>query len=92
MDPDPPFGYFNRGLAAHAGWRHQAAKEAFAKEVARAPDYHEFHFWLAVAYLNLGEVEQARKHLTVAMKNSTTRRDHDLYAAKLDRINAARAN
>jgi|KBSSwiStaDraftv2_1062776.scaffolds.fasta_scaffold12562_6 tetratricopeptide (TPR) repeat protein len=92
MDPDPPFGYFNRGLAAMRDGDVKAAKEAFAKEVARAPDYHEFNFWLAVAYLNLGEVEQARKYLTVAMKNSTTRRDHDLYAAKLDRINAARAN
>jgi len=29
----------------------------------------------------------ARKHLAIAMKNSTTRRDHDLYAAKLDRLN-----
>ena len=92
MDPDPPFGYFNRGLAAMRDGDVKAAKEAFAKEVARAPDYHEFNFWLAVAYLNLGEVEQARKHLTIAMKNSTTRRDHDLYATKLDRINAARTN
>ena len=92
MDPDPPFGYFNRGLAAMRDGDIKAAKEAFAKEVARAPDYHEFRFWLAVAYLNLGDVEQARKHLTIAMQNSTTRRDHDLYAAKLDRINAARTN
>ena len=88
MDPDPPFGYFNRGLAAMRDGDVKTAKEAFAKEVARAPDYHEFNFWLAVAYLNLGEVEQARKYLTVAMKNSTTRRDHDLYAAKLDRLNS----
>jgi predicted Zn-dependent protease len=92
MDPDPPFGYFNRGMAAMRDGDVKAAKEAFAKEVARAPDYHEFNFWLAVAYLNLGEVEQARKYLTIAMKNSTTRRDHDLYAAKLDRLNAARTN
>jgi tetratricopeptide (TPR) repeat protein len=92
MDPDPPFSYFNRGMAAMRDGDVQTAKEAFAKEVARAPDYHEFQFWLAVAYLNLGKIEQARKHLTIAMKNSTTRRDHDLYAAKLDRINAAHAN
>ena len=92
MDPDPPFGYFNRGLAAMRDGDVQAAKEAFAKEVARAPDYHEFRFWLALAYLNLGDIEQARKHLTIAMQNSTTRRDHEMYAAKLDRINAARTN
>ena len=62
----------------------------FTKPVEQAQS--PTNFWLAVAYLNLGEVEQARKYLTVAMKNSTTRRDHDLYAAKLDRINAERAN
>ena len=36
--------------------------------------------------LGLGEVEQARAQLTVAMENSTTRKEHELYAAKLDRI------
>ncbi|HQW38056.1 MAG TPA: hypothetical protein PLO00_05030, partial [Usitatibacteraceae bacterium] len=61
-----------------------------AKEVDRAPYYHEFHFWLAVALANLGEPEGARRHLALAMENSTTRRDHDLYAAKLQRIGSAR--
>jgi Flp pilus assembly protein TadD len=65
----------------------KTAKDEFAREVARAPDYHEFHFWLGIAYLNLGEIKPARTHLTLAMQNSTTRRDHDLYAAKLARIN-----
>ena len=52
----------------------------------RDPDYHEFHFWLAVALYGLGEVEQAREHLTTAMKNSTTRREQAIYAAKLQRL------
>ena len=42
---------------------------------------------LAAAHLGLGENDDARKHLAIAMRNSTTRRDHDLYAAKLDRLN-----
>ena len=58
----------------------------FAKEVERAPYYHEFHFWLALSYLGLGDYDKARKQLTLAMENSTTRSDHDLYAAKLDRL------
>ena len=33
---------------------------------------------------------QAREHLTVAMENSNTRSEHDLYAAKLDRLRALR--
>ena len=60
-----------------------AARDLFAKEVARADYYHEFHFWLGLAHYRLGEMELARKELNLAMQNSTTRGDHDLYAAKL---------
>ncbi len=87
LDPDPPFSHFNRGMTAMRAGDLKTAKDEFAREVARAPDYHEFHFWLGIAYLNLGELKPARTHLTLAMQNSTTRRDHDLYAAKLARIN-----
>ena len=87
LDPEPPFSHFNRGMAAMRAGDPKTAKDEFAREVARAPDYHEFHFWLGIAYLNNGEIEPARRHLTLAMKNSTTRRDHDVYAAKLARIN-----
>jgi hypothetical protein len=31
-------------------------------------------------------MDQARAHLEIAMENSTTRKDHDLYAAKLARL------
>jgi hypothetical protein len=58
------------------------ARDLFAKEAARSAGYHEFHYWLARAYVGLGDVAQARRHLEIAMENSTTRRDHDLYAAK----------
>jgi tetratricopeptide (TPR) repeat protein len=87
LDPDPPFSHFKRGMTALRAGDPKTAKDEFAREVARAPDYHEFHFWLGIAYLNIGETEPARRHLTLAMTNSTTRRDHDLYAAKLARIN-----
>jgi tetratricopeptide (TPR) repeat protein len=89
IDPEPPFSHFNRGLAAMRAGDAKGAKEAFAKEVARAPDYHEFHFWLALAHVSLGESDAAREHLQLAIKNSTTRREHDLYAAKLDRLTRA---
>jgi tetratricopeptide (TPR) repeat protein len=82
LDPNPPFSYFKRGLAAMQAQDYKSARELFAKEIARAPDYHEFHYWLGAAYVGLGEYEQARKELTIAMDTSTTRRDHDLYAAK----------
>jgi tetratricopeptide (TPR) repeat protein len=89
LEPEPPFAYFNRGLEAMRAQDYRAARDLFAKEVERAPYYHEFHFWLALALARLGDVEQARQHLNLAMENSTTRREHDLYAAKLDRIRSA---
>jgi hypothetical protein len=79
----PPFHFFNLGLdaAKQNDWR--SARNFFAREVARADYYHEFHFWLGLADWQLGDVVQARKHLQLAMDNSTTRGQHDLYAAKL---------
>lgn len=83
MEPNPPFGYFKRGLAAMASGDYLTARDMFTKEVDRAAYYHEFHFWLALAYVGLGDMEQARKHMQIAAENSPTRKDHDLYAAKL---------
>ena len=88
IDPNPAFSYFKRGLAAMEAKDYNTASDMFAKEVERAPYYHEFHFWLALSYLGLGDYDKARKQLTQAMENSTTRTDHDLYAAKLDRLSS----
>ena len=86
IDPEPPFAWFLRGMSALRANDFATAKDAFEKEVARAPDYHEFHFWLAIALLGLGQGEEARAHVALALENSTTRRDHDLYAAKLAKL------
>ncbi|HEV8313997.1 MAG TPA: tetratricopeptide repeat protein [Burkholderiaceae bacterium] len=83
LEPYPPFHFFNLGRAAMQRGDYVAARDLFAKEVARADYYHEFHFWLGLAHYRLGEMELARKELNLAMQNSTTRGDRDLYAAKL---------
>ena len=72
MEPNPAFSYFDRGLAAMRHGDLKSARDLFAKEVDRAPYYHEFHFWLAVAYIGLGEIELGKKELTLAMQSSTT--------------------
>jgi thioredoxin-like negative regulator of GroEL len=91
LDPHPPFSYFREGKAAlHAG-RVEEARRLFAKEVARAPYHHEFEYWLAVSYMELNDADRATVHLTRAMEVSTTRKDHDLYAGKLDRLKALRS-
>jgi len=88
IEPDPPYAFFRSGLAAMRRGDYLSARALFAREIARADYNSEFHFWFAIANLKLGDVEQARKHLAIAMDNSTTRGDHDLYAAKLDRLRA----
>jgi tetratricopeptide (TPR) repeat protein len=90
LQPYPPFYFFNLGMAAMRERKFSEAKDLFAKELDRDAYYHEFHFWLAAAYLGLGDVKQAREHLAIAVENSATRKDHDLYAAKLDRLTARR--
>lgn len=89
IDPEPPFSWYFRGMDALRRDDAEAAKAAFAKEVARAPDFHEFHFWLAVAMLKLGETDEARAELEIALASSTSRRDHDVYASKLARLKKA---
>ncbi|MEP7299211.1 MAG: hypothetical protein ABI702_23760 [Burkholderiales bacterium] len=91
LDPHPPFSYFHEGMAALREGRAEAARRLFAKEVARAPYHHEFEYWLAVTYMELNDAGRATIHLTRAMEVSTTRKDHDLYAGKLDRLKALRA-
>ncbi|KKO61272.1 tetratricopeptide repeat protein [Janthinobacterium sp. KBS0711] len=88
LQPQPPFHYFNLGKAAMQQNDYVRAIQLFSREIARDPYYHEFHFWLAQAYARLGQLEQAGKQLELAMSNSTTRGDHTLYAAKLQRLRA----
>ena len=90
IEPNPPFRLFEQGAAALKGKDFAAARDLFSKALERGAYYHEFHFGLAVAYLGLGDFSKARDELTVAMENSTTRKEHDLYAAKLGLIDAMR--
>ena len=90
LDPHPPFSYFRQGMAAFREGRYEAARRLFTKEVDRAPYHHEFEYWLAVTYMQLNDAERATVHLKRAMDVSTTRKDHDLYAGKLDRLKALR--
>jgi tetratricopeptide (TPR) repeat protein len=83
IEPHPPFYFFDLGLIALQSGELEAARDYFVKEIARDAYYHESHFWLGVAYYQLGDVVRARKHLNVAIEYSPTRRDRDLYSAKL---------
>ena len=63
--------------------RYADAKALFAREVKRSPYYHEFHFWLAIAHLRLGEKSAADKEMTRAVDTSTSEDATKLYSTKL---------
>ena len=86
--PYPPFHFFTLGSAAMQAGDFKTARDMFQRELARDPYNHEFHFWLAAAFAQLGDMKQSKRHLTVAKEFSPTRKQHDLYAAKLDRLKA----
>ena len=88
LEAEPPFHHFDLGRAAAQAGDFRGAREHILREMRRDPDYHEFHFWLAVALYGLGDIAQAREHLTTAMNNSTTRREQSIYASKLQRLTA----
>jgi Tfp pilus assembly protein PilF len=88
IEPYPPFHFFHLGMDSIRAGHFAAARDLFQREIDRDAYNHEFHFWLAMAYYGLGDARRAREHLVVAMENSNTRSEHDLYAAKLDRLRA----
>jgi Tfp pilus assembly protein PilF len=91
VEPVAPFYYFNRGKAELDAGHFGAARAYFKQELARAPEYHEFHFWLAVADFELGMLAEAHSEMAAAMEGSVRRSDHDVYAAKLDKLKAWQA-
>jgi len=88
VEPVPPFYWFVQGQAALHNGDFLKARELFLKEIARDPDYHEFHYALAVADFGLNRIDEARAELALAMSDAVKRSDHDLYAAKLDKLKA----
>jgi len=83
LEPEPPYHYFDLGQAALRSGDAAAARDYFAKEVARAGYSAEFHHWLGVAHFRLGDIEAARLQLELARSLSPTPKEQALYAAKL---------
>lgn len=91
IEPFPPFYYFNQGIKAMEKADYQLARTMFAKEVKRAPFYHEFHFWLAIAHWRLGEGGSAQDELKLALDTSTTSSSTQRYSAKLSQLRSGAA-
>ena len=90
VEPTPPFYWYVQGQTALHQGDYLKARELFLKELSRAPDYHEFHYALAVADFELNRLDEARREMALAMEDAVKRADHDLYSAKLDKLKAWR--
>lgn len=90
LETEPPFLHFDLGRAALQAGNFSSAREHLLREIKRDPDYHEFHYWLALALAGLGDAAGAQAQLVLARNNSTTRRDQALYAGKLERLQSMR--
>lgn len=88
LEPYPPFKFFDLGVAAMRDGDAAAARRYFLKEIDRSAYYHEFHFWLALANAKLGRWEEVRTSLARAETLSTSVRQRQLYAAKLESLRA----
>jgi len=86
LEAEPPFQQFDLGREAIARGDFAAARAYIEREMKRDPDYHEFHYWLAVALAGLGDARSASSHLARARDNSTTREDQAIYAGKLEKL------
>ena len=88
IEPEPPYHYFSQGMAALKRNDFGTARDMFAREVARAGNSPEFHYWLGVAYSRLGNPEQASKHLNLALKNGAANGDGEQYPSTLSLLKA----
>ena len=84
IEPVAPYHHFNLGMTALLEGRPAEAKRLFAAELRRSAFHHEFHFWLAVAHLQLGELKPARRHFEIALDRSPTAESRALARHKLD--------
>jgi Tfp pilus assembly protein PilF len=91
IEPVPPFAWFNKGVTAMEAGDFRTAKKLFAREVKRAPYYDEFHFWLALAHLRLGETSEADEQLSLAVDTASRRNNRELYSAKLSYLRSQAA-
>lgn len=91
IEPFPPFYFFEKGLLAMNDGKVEEAKTFFARELRRSPYNHEFHFWLAMAHLRLGDARAAKSELAAAINSSTTADATQRYSAKLDYLRSLSA-
>ena len=92
LQPVAPFHYFELGKQALQNGKPREAINLIKKEMQRDPYYHEFHLWLALSYMKIGNMSEAKEELLQARTNSITRTSFDFYTGKMERLNASLTN
>lgn len=90
LEPRPPFHWHDAGLAALGRGDLAGARDAFARELARADGQAQTHHAMAVTLAALGDADGARRHLESARRLGPTDADRRRYGAKLAALQTAR--
>lgn len=90
LQPIAPFQSFDEGIVAMRRGEFELARTLFIKELQRDPEFADAQYWLASAYLRLGDTAQASRYLREAIEHSTTLGSRDMYVAKLKRLKEGR--
>jgi Tfp pilus assembly protein PilF len=86
--PVPPFHYYDLGMAALRQGNFRAARDLFQKELRRDGRYDKFHASLALAHYGLGDLGKAQAQMAIALENSSTSADREMYTRMLARLRA----
>jgi len=88
LQREAPWGEFRRAQAALQSGDAGTARALLERLLKRDATQRDVHVWLAQAYLQLKQPEQASRHLALAVQHSPTH-EQGLYAGKLARLQAA---
>ena len=88
IQPYPPFYYFDLGVEAMKREDFSAARDLFKRQLQRDAFNSQSHFWLGLAYYQLGDLKHAERQFSVAIDTSTTSGDRELYSAQLAALRA----
>jgi Flp pilus assembly protein TadD len=88
VQPYPPYFFFDQGQAALREQNFLKARDLFAREIRRQPYNADFHIGMAAAYVGLGDYKTAEKHYVIAYDTSSTRKQQNQLAAKLEKVHA----
>ena len=75
-----PYYHYSMGEIALNDGRYRQSVEEFNEAIKRKSDDHQFHFALALAYFELGEIDKTEKSMNKAISYAPDKQIKDLYS------------